>query len=105
MTRRSTIHWPPATPQLIPERFRRCANPVLHAASVTPLPIGKWFNTSGDAYREMGLKDKMKQLSDEEKIALLASNGMLIKRPVVSDGKKVTLGHKAPDFGAAWGPR
>lgn len=73
--------------------------------ALSGLPLGKWFNTSGDAYREMGLKDKMKQLSDEEKIELLASNGMLIKRPVVSDGKRVTLGHKEPDFGAAWGPR
>lgn len=73
--------------------------------ALSGLPLGKWFNTSGDAYREMGLKDKMKQLSDVEKIALLASNGMLIKRPVVSDGKRVTLGHKEPDFGTAWGPR
>ncbi len=73
--------------------------------ALSGLPIGKWFNTSGEAYREMGLKDKMKQLSEAEKIALLASNGMLIKRPVVSDGKRVTLGHKEPDFGGAWGPR
>ncbi len=73
--------------------------------ALSGLPIGKWFNTSGDAYREMGLKDKMKQLSEAEKIELLASNGMLIKRPVVSDGSRVTVGHREPDFGAAWGGR
>lgn len=73
--------------------------------SLSGLPIGKWFNTSGDAYREMGLKDKMKQLSESEKIELLASNGMLIKRPVVSDGSRVTVGHREPDFHAAWGER
>lgn len=73
--------------------------------ALSGLPIGKWFNTSGDAYREMGLKDKMKQLSEAEKIELLASNGMLIKRPVVSDGSRVTVGHREPDFSAAWGGR
>lgn len=67
------------------------------------LPIGKWFNTSGEAYRELGLKDKLKTMSESDKIALLASNGMLIKRPVVSDGTHVTVGHREPDFGAAWG--
>ncbi|MFC5528595.1 Spx/MgsR family RNA polymerase-binding regulatory protein [Cohnella yongneupensis] len=67
------------------------------------LPIGKWFNTSGDAYRELGLKDKMKTMSEADKIALLSSNGMLIKRPVVSNGSRVTVGHREPDFGSAWG--
>jgi len=66
------------------------------------LPIGKWFNVSGEAYREGGLKDKLPGMTDEEKIKLLASNGMLIKRPIVSDGKKVTIGFREPDFGAAW---
>jgi len=66
------------------------------------LPIGKWFNISGEAYREMGLKDKMAAMSDEEKIRLLASNGMLIKRPIVSDGSKTTIGFREQDFGPAW---
>lgn len=73
--------------------------------ALSGLPIGKWFNTSGEAYRELGLKDKMKQLTEAEKIELLASNGMLIKRPVVSDGTRVTVGHREPDFGTAWGGR
>lgn len=71
--------------------------------ALSGLPIGKWFNTSGDAYRELGLKDKMKTMTESDKIAVLASNGMLIKRPVVSDGSRVTVGHREPDFGAAWG--
>lgn len=66
------------------------------------LPIGKWFNVSGEAYRELGLKDKLPGLSDSGKIALLASNGMLIKRPIVTDGGAVTLGFREPDFGSAW---
>lgn len=68
------------------------------------LPIGKWFNVSGDAYRQMGLKDKMPGLSDAEKIALLASNGMLIKRPVITDGAKATIGFR-DDAKEAWRSR
>ena len=45
--------------------------------------IRKWFNTSGIKYRELNLKDKLKEMSDEEKIKLLASDGMLIKRPIL----------------------
>ncbi|MFC5468716.1 arsenate reductase family protein [Cohnella suwonensis] len=66
------------------------------------LPVSKWTNTSGDAYREQGLKDKMPGMSDEEKIRLLASNGMLIKRPILTDGAKVTIGFKEADVGPAW---
>jgi len=66
------------------------------------LPIGKWFNTSGEAYREGGLKDIVPGMSDEEKIKLLASNGMLIKRPIVSNGSRVTIGFREQDFGPAW---
>jgi len=66
------------------------------------LPIGKWFNTSGEVYREMGLKDKMAAMSDEEKIRLLSSNGMLIKRPIVSDGVKTTIGFREQEFGPEW---
>lgn len=45
--------------------------------------VKKFFNTSGNAYKEMQLKDKLPTMSEEEKIALLASNGMLIKRPLL----------------------
>ncbi|RED63854.1 Spx/MgsR family RNA polymerase-binding regulatory protein [Cohnella lupini] len=67
------------------------------------LPIGKWFNISGEVYREMQLKDKLAAMSDEEKIRLLSSNGMLIKRPIVTDGKsKITIGFREQDFGPMW---
>jgi arsenate reductase len=66
------------------------------------LPIGKWFNVSGEAYREMGLKDKLPGMSEEEKINLLASNGMLIKRPIVTNGTKVSIGFREQDFGPMW---
>ncbi|MBW5446940.1 Spx/MgsR family RNA polymerase-binding regulatory protein [Cohnella sp. CFH 77786] len=66
------------------------------------LPVQKWFNVSGDAYRELGLKDKIPGMSDEEKMAVLASNGRLVKRPVVTDGRKVTVGFKEETYEAEW---
>lgn len=65
--------------------------------------IKRFFNTSGIAYREMQLKDKIGAMSMEEKLSLLASNGMLIKRPIVTDGHKVTVGYKEDDFVNVWG--
>lgn len=67
------------------------------------LDIKKFFNTSGEVYKELNLKDKLPALSDKEKIELLASNGRLIRRPVVTDGSKVTVGYKEADYEEAWG--
>lgn len=61
------------------------------------LPLKKFFNTSGNKYKELGLKDKLANMSEEEQLALLASDGMLIKRPIVTDGEKITLGFKESD--------
>lgn len=58
------------------------------------LPIKKFFNTSGVIYKEMELKDKLQTMSEDEKLSLLASNGMLVKRPLVVDNGKVLLGKK-----------
>ncbi|MFC5701193.1 arsenate reductase family protein [Cohnella faecalis] len=66
------------------------------------LPLQKFFNVSGDAYRAMNLKDKLKDMSDEQKIELLASNGMLIKRPIVTDGTRTTVGYKEDSFRTEW---
>jgi len=66
------------------------------------LPIQKFFNTSGQKYRELGLSKKLKEMGDEEKLNLLASDGMLIKRPIVTDGKKVTVGFKEEEFAKNW---
>ena len=53
-------------------------------------------------YKELGLKDKLANMSEEEQLALLASDGMLIKRPIVTDGEKITLGFKESDFLGTW---
>jgi len=66
------------------------------------LPLKKFFNTSGNKYKELGLKDKLASMTEEEQLALLASDGMLIKRPIVTDSKKITLGFKESDFIETW---
>jgi len=66
------------------------------------LDIRKFFNTSGEVYREMNLKEKLPHMTDAEKIDLLASNGRLIKRPIVTDGRQVTVGFKEAEFVQSW---
>lgn len=61
-------------------------------------PVKRFFNTSGMKYRELGLKDKLPDMSDEEKIQLLASDGMLVKRPILLDGDRVLVGFKAAEW-------
>ena len=56
--------------------------------------IKKWFNTSGLKYKELKLKDKLNTMSDREKIELLASDGMLIKRPILISDKGIFIGFK-----------
>lgn len=62
--------------------------------TIGQMDIKKLFNTSGQKYRELGLKDKLETMSEEEKLALLASDGMLIKRPLVVMDTKVVTGFK-----------
>jgi arsenate reductase (glutaredoxin) len=66
------------------------------------LPVQKFFNTSGQKYRELGLSQKLKTMSDEEKLDLLASDGMLVKRPIITDGEKVTVGFNEEQFEKIW---
>ncbi|GAE33212.1 arsenate reductase family protein [Halalkalibacter akibai] len=66
------------------------------------LELKKFFNTSGQKYRELGLKDKLKDMSEEEALDLLASDGMLIKRPLTFDGDQVTVGFKEDQFEQTW---
>ncbi len=56
--------------------------------------IKKWFNTSGLKYKELNLKDKLGTMSQKEKIELLASDGMLIKRPLLISDKVILIGFK-----------
>lgn len=75
------------------------------AAMITTsgLDIKKFFNTSGKVYRELNLKDKLPTMTDDEKISLLSTDGMLIKRPIVYGDGKVTVGFKEEDFEKVWG--
>lgn len=65
------------------------------------LPIKKFFNTSGMKYKELGLKDQLPAMSDAEQIALLATDGMLVKRPLLIDIDTVLVGFKEADWAAA----
>lgn len=58
------------------------------------LPLKKFFNTSGMLYKEMKLKEKLPDMSEEEQLALLASDGMLVKRPIVVTEDQVLVGFK-----------
>ncbi|MDM5315303.1 arsenate reductase family protein [Fictibacillus sp. b24] len=69
---------------------------------LSDLEIKKFFNTSGMKYRELGMKEKMKTATDEELLELLASDGMLIKRPIATDGKQVTVGFKEEQYENVW---
>lgn len=65
-------------------------------AAASGLPLKKFFNTCGMKYREMGLSTRLAEMSDEEQVALLASDGMLVKRPLlVTDEGCVIPGFKA----------
>lgn len=62
------------------------------------LELKKFFNTSGMLYREMQLKDKLPSMSDEEKLELLATDGMLVKRPILVTEDKVFVGFKEKEW-------
>lgn len=65
---------------------------------ISELPLKKFFNTSGLLYKEMQLKDKLPTLSEEEQLKLLATNGMLVKRPLMVDDSKVLVGFKEAEW-------
>ena len=58
------------------------------------LPLKRFFNTSGMKYRELKLKDRLPEMSEEEQIEILASDGMLVKRPLVIDDDFILIGFK-----------
>lgn len=62
------------------------------------LPLKKFFNTSGLLYKEMQLKDKLPSMSEEEQLKLLASDGMLVKRPILVYGDRVLVGFKEAEW-------
>lgn len=62
------------------------------------LPLKKFFNTSGLLYKEMQLKDKLVTMNEEEMLKLLATNGMLVKRPLMVNGEDVLVGFKEAEW-------
>lgn len=62
------------------------------------LPLKRFFNTSGILYKEMQLKDKLPTMNEEEQLKLLATNGMLVKRPLVVNGDMVLIGFKEAEW-------
>lgn len=63
------------------------------------LPLKKFFNTSGLLYKSMGLKDKLPTMTEEEQLRLLATDGMLVKRPVLVTEDRILLGFKEAEWG------
>ena len=62
------------------------------------LPLKRFFNTSGMLYRELGLKDRLETMSEDEQLALLATDGMLVKRPLLVTDGKVLPGFREKDW-------
>jgi len=67
------------------------------------LPLKKLFNSSGQLYKELKLKDKLPTMSEEEQYSLLASDGMLVKRPILVGDDFVLIGFNETDWKAALG--
>ena len=65
------------------------------------LPLKRFFNTSGLVYRSLGLKDKLSTLTEEEQLALLATDGMLVKRPLLVGEDTVLVGFRPAEWEAA----
>lgn len=66
--------------------------------ALSGLPIKRFFNTSGMLYRELELKDKLGNMSEDEQRALLATDGMLVKRPILVTEHSVKVGFKEADW-------
>lgn len=64
--------------------------------------LKKFFNTSGVQYKELGIKDKVPGMTENQILAMLAGNGRLLKRPLVTDGEKTTVGFDEAVFGKVW---
>ena len=62
------------------------------------LPLKRFFNTSGLKYKELKLKDNLAQMSEDEQLTLLASDGMLVKRPIIETDNKVLVGIKPAEY-------
>ena len=66
--------------------------------SMSGLPLKKFFNTSGLLYKSMNLKEKLPAMTEEEQLLLLASDGMLVKRPLIVNGETVLTGFREAEW-------
>ena len=66
--------------------------------ALSGLPVRKFFNTSGQLYKSLGLKDKLPSMSENECLRLLATDGMLVKRPLLVDGYRALVGFKHDEY-------
>lgn len=62
------------------------------------LPLKRFFNTSGNLYKELKLKDRLQEMTEEEQLELLATDGMLVKRPVFVSGEHVLVGFREKEW-------
>ena len=65
------------------------------------LPLARFFNTSGGQYRALGLKEKLPGMSEAQQLALLATDGMLVRRPILVRGDTVLVGFRPTEWGQA----
>lgn len=69
-----------------------------HLYKKSGLPLKKFFNTSGKLYKENNLKEQLKTMSEDQQLELLASNGMLVKRPILETEDQVLVGFKEDEY-------
>lgn len=67
------------------------------------LPLKRFFNTSGNLYKELNLKDRLKDMTEEEQIELLSTDGMLVKRPILAGENFVLTGFKEAEWKEVFG--
>ena len=81
---------------------KACQNPTLEELKewygMSGLSLKRFFNTSGNIYKEMSLKDKLPSMSEDEQLALLATDGMPVKRPLVVGDGFVLTGFKEAEW-------
>ena len=81
---------------LMNSKFGRLVS--LFAVIFCPVKLKRFFNTSGLLYKSMGLKDKLPQMSEDEMLKLLATDGMLVKRPLLVSDEFVLVGFKETEW-------
>lgn len=99
--------WLLANDVVFEERNIKESNPTIEELKVwhkkSGLPLQKFFNTSGLMYKQLKLKEKLPTMSEEEQFSLLASDGMMVKRPILVGDSFVLVGFKEIDWKDALG--